>query len=455
MLRRALGSRFLKDSAWLQASGGFTAFSALASSVIVSRLLGDTELGRYYSAISLFSLGFLLLSQGLVHATVGQLAMALGRGDTAKAAGWIAFLVKGYVLLGLVVAIVGSFVFPLLGDLIAKDHELGVWASWLAWTPLLELGRVTAYATFQGARRMRDLAILDVVTEASRFTFVALGAWYAHDGAGPILGTVIATAVSSMYAVWAFRRVARSRTLRLPSPREVLRQAFDVPLRGGMALGFRIGMMRSIDALSLQVLPPLIIQLAGRLVGMSDPSALVGHFRIAQRIMAVPMTLMQGFARTTLPALSAIAGRGDAARFRRQFFRVTAFGGLVGIAGAVVSVLVLPWIVRVYSPEFHEPVARLGGVIAIAMGVQGFAIGLDSFYLAAQKLRVAILISVVWFAVSVPATFFLVWFVPSTGVAWGIVTCYAAVLAHLAYITRWFQRGGAERAFAARAPAAT
>lgn len=450
-VRRLLQSRFAKDSAWLQASAALQAVSALASSVIVAKLIGDDEQGRYFTALSLYGFGFMMLGQGVVHASVSQLAQAIARDDADKAAGWIAFVAKSYALLGIVVAVGGYFLFPWLGDVIAHDHEIGVWAFWLAFSPLLELVRVVAYTTFQGARRMRELAMLEVAAEGCRLVAVSVGAWLTGSAVGPVVGTVIATGCGSVIGLHLFRRVGRGVGHKLPSPRLILARTREVPLGKGLALSFRVGALRSLDALAFNVLPPLVIQSAGRLAGAGDMSATVAHFRVVQRVLNVPITILQSLSRTALPALSGIAGRGDAKQFRRAFLRVTATGGLIMASGVACAVLVLPWVAPLWGDDYVEPMVRIGRILALGFALQGLAVAFDSFYILAQKLRVAILLSFGSMGMSLPAMYILTYLQPETGAAWGLVVCYSWVWVHIAYIARWFKGGGPERTFAARA----
>lgn len=453
MWRRVKGSRFLRDSAVLQVSQAGIAVSQLLSSVVVATYLGPSLQGEFFTAVSLFGFGFMLLAIGVVQATVSQLAQTISKGQTDKAAAWLAFLVKSYALVGLVTVGAGYFFFPWLGVVITKDpavgHTIGVWAWWLAFTPLLELPRVVAVATFQGARRMADLGRLDFGTELARLVFVSVGAYWTRDPVGPVLGTLAASVAGSIWGTVLYRRMSHGVGHKLPGPREILSRVRDVPLREGLRLGFRIGALRSMDAITLNTLPPLLIQFASKLAGHAEASPWVAYFRIAQRFLQVPVMALAAFSKTALPALGAIAARRQAAAFRTAFLRVTVLSG-VGMAAAVgVTYLVLPYVVPlIYKNEYPDPIVRVAGVLAFGFAFQGFSVAFDSFYIYTQQLRAAFTISVVGTAVAAPGMFALAYFLPETGAAWGIVLCYGWIAVHLVFIALFFRGGGHHRVFA-------
>ncbi|HKX45105.1 MAG TPA: oligosaccharide flippase family protein, partial [Planctomycetota bacterium] len=451
--RRLLRSRFLKDSAILQASGGLTAVMQLASSAVLAKVIGEHLQGIYITALSLYGAVFMLLNTGVVQAAVTQIAAAAAREQIDKVASWLAFLVKIYALGGLFLLAVGGWFLPSLGTFFADDRHVGVLAWWLALTPLLELPRVVAYTTFQASRRMADLARLELGTELARLVLVTAGALTTRDAFGPILGTVASTAVGSLLGIALYRRAAAAQEHKLPGLRLILARVRDVPIRRGLHLGLRIGALRSLDAFAFTLLPPLFIQLAGRMAGNTQTDAYVTYFRVAQSIVKIPVIALQGVSRTALPALSKLAGLRDAEGFRRNFLKVTLWSGVITATGVVATLLPIPYVVPIFWREsYAAPVARLAAILALGYGVIGFTVALDSFYILANRLRVAIVFSTIFMLVSFPTQFLLIRWLPETGAAWGMVLNFSWFVVHLTYIHLYFRRGEHLRAFGA-APA--
>jgi O-antigen/teichoic acid export membrane protein len=446
-LRQVLSSRFFKDSAILQFSGGVTALLQLTSTIALANLLGEVEQGTYFLALALYGLVFMLLNTGVMQAAVTQIAASAAKGQGDRVAAWLAFLIKLYGLVGLLLLGIGGLVFPLLGHHLLDDQRIGDLAWWLALTPLLELPRVVAQATFQAARRMRDLATLDLGTEAARVAAVILGAQATGDAFGPIVGTVVAAGVGSLLAIHLYRRAAVGEGHKLPGIRLILGRVRDVPVREGLHLGLRIGFLRSLDALAFNILPPLFIQGAGALAGR-DPEltkAVVAHFRIAQRLMQIPVLLLQGISRTTLPALSQMAGRRDAEGFRRAFLRVTLASGLLSMVSMATIYLVLPHLQPLFRlvhmpDDYWAPLVQIASVLALGYGLLGFTVAFDSFYIVTNRLRVAIVLSAAAMAIGIPTLFALCYYLLETGAAWGVVTNFFWLFVHLVYIG-WFFRG--------------
>ncbi|MEO0649576.1 MAG: oligosaccharide flippase family protein, partial [Planctomycetota bacterium] len=277
---------FARDSAILQGSGLTIAALQLFSTVAIANLIGDVEQGTYFLALSVYGLLFMLMNTGVMQATVVQLASGAAAADTEQVAAWQAFLIKLYLLAGVLLLGVGWFALPWGAEVFLHDREAGELALILTALPFLELPRVVAQATFQSVRRMHDLAKLELINEIARVALVVGLAASFGNARGPVLGTAIAGAVGSLVGVGLYRRAATTGEHKFPSIRAILSRVRDVPIRRGLWLGVRVGSLRSIDAITVQVLPPLIIASAGGLAGRSEDviKASVAHFRIAQRV---------------------------------------------------------------------------------------------------------------------------------------------------------------------------
>jgi O-antigen/teichoic acid export membrane protein len=451
--KRLLKHRFLRDSLLLQASGGVVALCQLFSATILAHSLGEVGQGQYISAIKVYGLFFMLFNTGIVPAVVSQLGGALTRNQIEKIAAWQGFLLKAYVLSGLFLLSIGWYVLPRCTEYFFDNRELGWWAFWLSFSPILECGRVLAMCSFQGLRRIAALARLDVYSEFGRFALVAAAALTFETPAPVILATLLSAAWGTAVGAFLYRRSRQENPEGLPSFPRVLERMRDVRLSVGLPLGLRLGLLRSLDALHFDLLPPLLMLYAGVERALEQPEGAVAYFNNAQRLMLIPAVLMSGIARNTLPAMSGIAGKRDPELFRRSFWRVTLLGGLMNAGALLVVLLGLPIVLWFFPPDYRDPVLRLAWILGLAGLLRGLAGAYDSFYIVADRLRVTLTINLLGTLVCVWALYRLSLAYPETGAAWGMVVAQAWGLFHLTYIA-WFFFTGRHRGLFARPPAA-
>jgi len=450
VIKKLLNSRFVKDSAILQGSGAILAVLGALSTLVLAHVIGDELQGRYILATSVYALAFMLFNTGVTQAAVSQLGIAVAENRVERVAAWLAFLVKVYAAGGLfLLVVVGPFL-PWLCEVLLDSRTIGQLGWLLCLIPLLDLPRVVAVAIFQAGRRMKDVARIEIAAEVARFVLVIGGALITRDATGPIVGLLGSTAVGSVFAALRFRTVSLGTGIKLPSVRRILGGVRDVPVRRGLGLGLRLGLLRSLDALSYDIVPPLMIKAAGHAAGFQNAEAWVSHFRIAQRLMRLPVVFMQGISRTALPALSHFVGKGDGPGFKRAFVRVTLGSTALVAVGVGVTTLIAPWLVQVAPAEYRENVVRLVRIMAIGYCAMGSMVAYDTFYILTERLKVAIAIIGTQCTVTFTAWWFICYHLPATGGGWGMVLTISWTLAHLVYITSYFARGLHVESFAKR-----
>jgi O-antigen/teichoic acid export membrane protein len=441
VIKRLMQSRFARDAGLLQLSGLFVAASALLSSVLLAEIILAGPQGDYFLAIMGYGLCYMLLGTGVQQAVVSQVAAARAREQWEKVAAWLAFAFKAQVAIGVLLFALGPIGVVPLVEFVTHDHAIAELAWWLCLSPIFEAPKTMATCALQGGRRMRALALMESGIEAVRLVCVVGAVLIEPTTRAAVIGTLVASALSGVIALIAHRREARRPGAYLPSVGAALARVRDVPLRSGLPLGMRMGILRSTDALAVNVLPGLILKHVGELRGLSDSSEWVAYFRVAQRIMQIPVVLLQGISRTALPGLSHAVGGRDPQRFKSLFFKVSALGGVLVAGGLALAYPVVLLVVKVYKPDYHDPVAGLAAILAIGLALTGFAGALDSFYVATSRLRVAIVISIVGIFVTMPVLAWLVHHDPRYGVAWGLVAVQSWVLVHYAYIAFYFRSG--------------
>lgn len=430
-----LRNKFLRDTGTLQVGALLVSGGNFISAVGLAFLLGSTRQGEFYVAVSLYSFLWFLVNLGLVSVAVSHISAALANSNRQEAASWLAYLLKAYAILGGAVGLAGMLVLPWAAEsILDARREVGVYAAVLAFSPLFDLPRVVAAAGFQGARRMIPLAQSDNGFELVRVFLVLLGAVVTGDLRGPAIASLAASLIGSILALDLYRREHKAVPDLLPSAREILGHVRDVPLGKGLAVGLRMGAVQNLNALGTRILPALLLEAFGS-------SAWVAYLRIAQRIMAVPLMAMKAISRTTLPALSEIAGRGDMRGLCRGYFRSSLFSGLLIGSGILLMLPLLPFVLERSLPrDFHDPIWTLCLILTPGFIVISFSIANDTFYLITKTLRVGIVLSIVGAMINLPAIGYLAWAFPTVGVAWGLTVSMLWSLWHPAYVYSWYRK---------------
>jgi len=376
------------------------------------------------------------MNQGFVGATVSQVAAANARGLSEKVAAWLAYLGKAYLVLGLVLSLLGFLLLRRASTWFGAGSEPGLWAAWLTLTPFLEMPRVVVSSALHGTRRMLPFAQIENAHELSRVFLLVAGVLVTGSAAGAILGTLVASGLSSVIAVEMYFLVRRQNPRALPSLSEILRLARVVPLRAGMALGVKMGAVRSIDALARDVLPALLAMKFGS-------SEWVSYLRIAQRILGIPLLFMQGASRTALPMLSELAGLKDLARLREIYWRASLWSGAIITGGLLVGMLFLPLVLRLaFPPSYHDPVWHICLILLPGYAIVSFSIANDTFYLVSDTLRAGVILSAVGLTLCVVVQTILAARLPLTGAAWGLSFTLAVTSMHFGYAAWWFRKRG-------------
>ncbi|HJO26490.1 MAG: hypothetical protein CMK00_02750 [Planctomycetes bacterium] len=434
-LAELLKHKFLRDTAALQAGSLFNALGHLSTAVILPHLLGARGQGEFYVAMALYTALALILNQGVVAATVSQVAAAASRERWPKVTSWLAYLVKAYCLLGLAIAGLGYLTLPLIAEkVLASNPHIGIWAALLCLTPILELPKVVAVAGLQGLRRMLPIARIENGQEAIRVFLVILGALVTGDAGGAVAGSLAASAAGSLIALDLYRRERRRTDLPLPGLGPILREVPGVPLRSGMQLGFKLGLVRVLNVYGREVLPTLFLERFGT-------TEWVAYLRIAQRIINIPLMLGQGISRTVLPMFSEIAGQKDLRRMRRAYFRASLFSGIIISAALALILPLVPWILDSFFPrDYHAPIWSICLILIPGFVAMSFSVANDTFYLVTNTLKVAIVICIISTLVGSAMIGVCAWLNPTTGVAWGLSFAMSWSTIHLVYAALWFRR---------------
>jgi O-antigen/teichoic acid export membrane protein len=410
----------------------------LAGTILLSHVLGSTGQGEFYLAIAIYSLLWFTVNLGLYSITIAKVAAAVAAKSREAATESMAYLARASLFLAILTAALAWTVVPYianawLGDQVT-DADLVVRAAGiLAFSPLLELPRIVTLAGLEGTRSMRAVARVENGQEACRVILVATGALLTGDAMGPVLGMLTASGIGSLLAVDAWRRDLKANEL-LPRPGEVMRRALRIPLRGGLTLGLQVGFVRNINALGVQILPPLIL---GR---FSSPEW-VAYLRIAQKVVDVTRLMMKGISRTALPVLSELAGVKDLVGLRRVYWRASLMSGGTLFTGLLLATpFVRPVLEAMFPRSYVEPVWTCYLILLPGMFFVCFAVANDTFYLVTNQMRIAIYVSTAGMIVNTSVLTYLCWRLPEYGAAWGLSFTFLWAGMHMLYAGLWFRR---------------
>jgi len=395
MIRRLKESRFVRDAFVLQIAAGLTAGGNLLSTLALAFLLGARLQGTFYLAMALYSMFYLLGNVGLSTVTVSHIARGVGANDRHMVVAWLGFLLKAGAILAVFLLVLSWFVLPPVGAYFYDDPRVAKWAMMFCLLPVIELPRVVCAAAFQGTRRMLDLAQLENTIEAGRVFLVISCVLITGRPEGVVWGTLLAGGLGSVMGVILYRR-ARQEMMEdpklkalLPGVGELLRGTRMMPLRHGLTMGLKVGLVRNVDALVLNVAPMLIM-------GYFGGPAHAAFFRIAQSFLRMPLMFLQGISRTAVPALAELAHLKDPKRFKETFYRATFGGGILVSAGILVALPLIPIVTRyALPPEYWDEVPFDALLLSVGFLITSFSGAIESFYVASNRLTASLRIGVV------------------------------------------------------------
>jgi len=375
-IRRLATGRFGRDTAVTQLGLVVSAACGLVTAYLLWNGLGKELYGRYGLVFALYALVNILGDLGVGRASISQLGEAQGAGDRQAIAAQIGYLLKMTVLLGVGVALVGGILSPVLARVIYRKPDIGAFARLLFLTSLVGIGRGFVSTLLAGLRRMRTLAVLDTAFAVVRLAAIGV-AFAVGAGLWGVVGAhVAASLLVSLGAVFVYERVARE-VDELPRLGRLAREAVRAPWRGMFTLGALITADRQLVKL-IEVVPMVVL---GRIAASEVPA---GYFHLARNIMRSLGLAFSGLAKNLLPFFSELKGKQQFARLRRDYGRAVVTSGLGACGVAIVCVVLLPTVLRLFRGGQVE-LTSVAYVLLAKFVVDGFSIGLGAFILVAGR----------------------------------------------------------------------
>ncbi len=394
--RKKSGRRyFVGGGLWLMGLRLASVGLGLAASALLARYLGATEFGVFAFGVSLATLLALPLTGGLPTLLLREIAAARARSEPQLEGGVIRW---GYrMLLG---ASLGLLVLALLGYLIGTATGLWPWDERMTWVALLVVLLVPGMSLLHVQRSILsgyEHVVLGGLGEQlfRPFVMVALllGApvLLAYGSAGALGMQLLAVAVAVVLGWVMMRRV--------------------LPSQGGGTYEIRhsewLRALLPLTALSATTIIKNNTDIL--MLGVMQPAAEVGTYRIAAQVAVLTTIVMQILRSLSAPRIAAAHARGDQDGLQAQFVYA---GRAMFVAALGVVVLFAafgsPVLVWVFGPDYAASywpclVLALGALFSSGCGLVGVALQVTKHaHLAARSAVIAAVVNVVLNLVLIP-----------------------------------------------------
>jgi O-antigen/teichoic acid export membrane protein len=315
---------------------------AFVGTVVAARALGPTGYGSVVLAVGVAALLATFLDLTLEEAVVHHGSRALAVGDL----GGLRVLLRRSMALDVVVGVLVS------GTVVALASPLADLASGGRLDPALV--RLAALSTLALTANPTTSAVLLVANRphlrawamVATNLFRLVGILAAVQIGGPqavIVSYALANAAGSLVQGILAWRVAWRGWAAAPASSPPVSNA------GLLRFGLHTSVATSLGAVEGSLIPVMLGNLAG-------PAA-VGVFRVAMLPIALADTATGPLRLLLFPAQSKLAAEGRLVQLRRAMTTYTLWGLGIGLGGAAVGLVVLPWLIPlIYSSEFDSAV---------------------------------------------------------------------------------------------------
>lgn len=436
-----LKSKFIKDTVWLQLGSFLTIGTYILTSMVLARSLGPVEFGRYDLATKFYDLCFFISNLGLINVTVVRYSHAMGGKDRDGKVLALAAFLKIYLIMAVTIVVLGFFLCPFIGVNFYSDHRVGYFGWALCTMGLIEIMRVMARAVLLGTRQMRDAACLDSAVALLRLIVLIMAVAGGYGLEGVIYGSVLHAGLSTLIGFRFFFLLRKEdASIAPPGLGEIFKAMPRATLREFFSMGFFIALNKN--------MVQIVLALGSFFIAKVSFHA-TGQLRIAMILMWGLQMLLSGINQNLLPTLGfkmGGAGHKDILRMGPTLFKVSMASGLFFIVLTGGFLLFVPTIVSlIYGPEYHDSISIVM-ILAAAHLTIGFGVIAEPFYIYANKVKTAVAINVVIFALLIPAGYFATENYGLTGVACYLAAARFLVVVHLGYIAWYFYRMRGQKA---------
>ncbi|MDX2140867.1 MAG: lipopolysaccharide biosynthesis protein [Chloroflexota bacterium] len=410
MMQRLFRSKFVRDTLTLQVGKVIATGLAALSTLLVLRLLGPEEYGRFALAQSFMALWVALDLTGIGSSINTHLGVAIGKRDADAVLDALAVFLKiAFVVTLAIIALIATLGQPLAQLLHADAGDIGRLALLLAFTLPADYAYALAITSFQSRRQMRTVAIAQSLNQLI-LTLCTIAAVLMQARAESLIMARLVYSYSTMLGAWLAYARLRGGETPFPTIGMLLRRAWSVAPRPYLRFGF----LNAVDKNLSNQYTQLPLQLVGILVG----ERAAGYLSSALALIAQAGVLTSAVFDNMQAVVPQMVGERDFARLRRNFgrvLRVLLVGGVVLYAiAAAVAPFALPLLL---GSEWANAVPAFM-VLAIYGALTTFGGIFGPLYRALDLIRPAIAAKIAALVIALPLGY---WLISSSALA-GITT---------------------------------
>jgi O-antigen/teichoic acid export membrane protein len=390
-LTSLLNHRLVRGSLTFQIGSVGAMLVQAAAGVVLARVLGPEQFGRYAIVMSLAAVGSVLLGAGAADAMAPVLSRAHHGGDDKGVRDALLFLGKFVVATACIVLILG-LALPAVAHRFYGDAMLGWFAlAVLAASAVSTLLFTPTQLALQVYGRIGRLSALTFADQAVRQAIVVglalsglgvLGASYGH-----LFGAFIVFAVAAFF----WHRLRHGWTL-VPRITELLR---TFPSDGRKYIAPTLWVLADRNLAMLYGAAP--VAMAGLFLSTTD----VSYFKIALGWVTLALSVLTPVSillNTELARIQVV----EPGLLRSRFVRITlAAVGFSTLVTFVAALIAEPVFGLLYGPEFRAAVPLVYWFIPFG-ALFGLGVALGPLWRAIDKVRISIVINLIVLGIGVP-----------------------------------------------------
>lgn len=391
---------FSRDVALLQASGVVTTGLGFLTSLLFARMLGPEQFGFYALVFALA--GFINIFQevGIGQGTINLFARSYGRQQVRDSQEVLSSFIRISVWVALTAGLLGVLAAPLAGRIVYDDLELGKLAGIAVATFALTLFFPLTTIMLQVARRIKQLAVLEVMNKLVYSGLPLLFLLFGLGVFGIVTGQLLAMIVMSVVGLLVYRHISGD-DLYIPGLSEVIRTRLS---REKLRRIFRFGLAIAINKNLLKIVSSVPLLLLGFFLATNSG---LGFYKVAFAYMSLPVVFLGPVSRLLniqFPRTEALGLK----RLLRRFFQVSGVSLLIALAMTLALLLLGPFLIDVfYGPDYGLS-KRLIYPLALYPVFVSAGVGLGPLFRTLDKMRVAIVINAASVLLMLPAAYLLI-----------------------------------------------
>ena len=328
-----------------------------AATVLLSRLLGASEYGKYAIALSWVLVLSLFAKAGFDNSSLRYATVYLERGEGASLRAFIRFAAGAIIGISVVI---GALIMIAGGRFAAEDRGLLIWTALMV-PPLALLAFYSVL--MRTAHRIVASQFYDQILRPL-FIILAIGALSVSrvslDARTALMVTTLAAA-GALAVLWLHFRAVFAKSMAARPDYEPWREwlAVSVPM---LLMGVVQELMNHIDVI---------------LLGLLANASQAGVFAVSWRLASLVPFVFVGLSVMAAPLIASANDR----KSRDEMFRIAALVARVGFGFAVIASLILfvagKWLLHLFGNEFVLGVPVLsvlliGGLVNAFTGVAGY-----------------------------------------------------------------------------------